>query len=85
MEYSLSQIEKGPLDCCSHDARYSLSEDRLLREADEFIPDIRNRLEQKLMEQRLDEAGAAMSLIEEEAIEHRLEMIRLRTVRSVKV
>jgi hypothetical protein len=28
-----AQIEKGPVDCCSHDARYSLSEDRLLREA----------------------------------------------------
>merc|ERR1719317_1525808 len=27
------QIEKGPVDSCSHDARYSLSEDRLLREA----------------------------------------------------
>jgi len=25
------QIEKGPVDSCSHDARYSLSEDRLLR------------------------------------------------------
>ena len=27
------QIEKGPVDQCTHDARYSLSEDRLLREA----------------------------------------------------
>merc|ERR1719410_1213983 len=27
------QIEKGPVDQCSQDARYSLSEDRLLREA----------------------------------------------------
>jgi len=27
------QIEKGPVDCCTNDARYSLSEDRLLREA----------------------------------------------------
>lgn len=27
------QIEKGPVDQCNHDARYSLSEDRLLREA----------------------------------------------------
>ena len=26
------QIEKGPVDQCSQDARYSLSEDRLLRE-----------------------------------------------------
>ena len=51
---------------------------KLLREADEFGPDIRNRLEQKLMEQRLDEARAAMSLIEEEAREYRLEMMRLR-------
>ena len=51
---------------------------RLLREADEFVPDIRNRLEQKLMEQRLDEARAAMSLVEEEAKEYRLEMMRLR-------
>ena len=41
-------------------------------------PDIRNRLEQRLMEQRLDEARAAMSLIKEEAIENRLEMLRLR-------
>ena len=50
---------------------------RLLRESDEFVPDIRNRLEQKLMEQRLDEARAAMSLVEEEAKEYRLEMMRL--------
>merc|ERR1719195_2311403 len=27
------QVEKGPVDQCTHDARYSLSEDRLLREA----------------------------------------------------
>jgi hypothetical protein len=27
------QIEKGPVDAITHEARYSLSEDRLLREA----------------------------------------------------
>jgi len=27
------QVEKGPVDVCTHDARYSLAEDRLLREA----------------------------------------------------
>ena len=26
-------MEKGPVDACTHDARYSLAEDRLLREA----------------------------------------------------
>lgn len=26
------QVEKGPIDALTHDARYSLSEDRLLRE-----------------------------------------------------
>ena len=31
--YFTLQVEKGPVDQCTHDARYSLSEDRLLREA----------------------------------------------------
>ena len=39
----------------------------MLREADDLGPDLRNRLEQKLMEQRMDEARAAMSMLEEEA------------------
>ena len=31
--FVLFQIEKGPVDAITHEARYSLSEDRLLREA----------------------------------------------------
>ena len=47
---------------------------RLVREADECSPDIRNRLEQSLMEHRLDEARAAMSLVEEEVKEYRFQV-----------
>ncbi|XP_063883556.1 LOW QUALITY PROTEIN: plexin-B-like [Scylla paramamosain] len=32
------QVEKGPVDAVTHDARYSLSEERLLREQVEFSP-----------------------------------------------
>ncbi|XP_053632956.2 plexin-B isoform X3 [Cherax quadricarinatus] len=32
------QVEKGPVDALTHDARYSLSEERLLREQVEFSP-----------------------------------------------
>lgn len=32
------QVEKGPVDAITHDARYSLSEERLLREQVEFSP-----------------------------------------------
>lgn len=30
------QVEKGPVDAVTHDARYSLSEERLLREQIEY-------------------------------------------------
>ena len=73
VEMATTMVEQMA-DKAVEDARIN----RLLREADELGPDIRNRLEQKLIEQRLDEARAAMSLIEEEAREYRLEMMSLR-------
>lgn len=30
------QVEKGPVDCLTHDARYSLAEDRLLRQSIDY-------------------------------------------------
>lgn len=35
------QVEKGPVDAITHDARYSLSEERLLREQIEYSPVVR--------------------------------------------
>ena len=51
---------------------------RMVREAGEYGPDTRNRLELRLMEQRVDEDRAAKSMLDEECKEARLEWMELK-------
>ena len=51
---------------------------RMAREAEEYGPDIRNKLELRLTEQRLDEDKAAKSMLDEECKEARLEWMELK-------
>ena len=51
---------------------------RMVKEAEEYGPDARNKLELRLMDQRKDEDRAATSMLEEESKEARLELMELR-------
>ena len=51
---------------------------RMVKEAEEYGPDARNKLELRLMEQRKDDDRAAQSMLEEESKEARLEWMELR-------
>ena len=51
---------------------------KMVREAEECGPDIRNKLELRLMEQRVDEYRAAKSMLDEECKEARLEWMELK-------
>ena len=51
---------------------------KMVREAEEYGPDTRNRLELRLMEQRVDEDRAAKSMLDEECKEARLEWMELK-------
>ena len=51
---------------------------RMVREAEEYGPEIRKKLELKLPEQRLDEDRAAKSMLDEECKETRLKWMELK-------
>jgi plexin A len=38
------QIQKGPIDCLTNESRYSLSEDKLLRQHIDYLPMVKNDL-----------------------------------------
>jgi hypothetical protein len=51
---------------------------RMAREAEEYGPNVRNKLELRLTEQRMDEDRAARSMLEEECKEARLEWMEMK-------
>ena len=50
----------------------------MAREAEEYGPNVRNKLELRLTEQRMDEDRAARSMLEEECKEARLEWMEMK-------